>query len=94
MSLSVQDGDVVLNVDQITGPRSIVSERWVGRRTPYYCTSNGKVLVAFLSEAERERRLSSPLTPETPHTIGGAGHPPRGDRCGELDRTGVSDAAG
>ncbi|MGH2580525.1 MAG: IclR family transcriptional regulator domain-containing protein [Actinomycetota bacterium] len=41
----------------------------MGRPTPYHCTSNGKVLVAFLPEAERERKLSSPLTPETPNTI-------------------------
>ena len=65
MRLAVLDGDVVLNVHQITGRRSIVSERWVGRRTPYHCKSNWKVLVAFLPEAERERRLSSPRTRET-----------------------------
>lgn len=69
MSLAVPDGDLVLNVDQITGPRSIVSASWVGRPTPYQRTSNGRVLVAFLREAERERRLSSPLTLETPNTI-------------------------
>ncbi len=69
VNLAVLDGDLVLNVDQITGPRSIVSVSWVGRRTPYHCTSNGKVLVAFLPEAERERRLSSPLERETPNTI-------------------------
>jgi len=69
VNLAVMDGDLVLNVDQITGPRSIVSVSWVGRRTPFHCTANGKVLVAFLPEAERERRLSSPLTPETPNTI-------------------------
>lgn len=69
VNLAVLDGDQVLNVDQITGPRSIVSVSWVGRRTPYHCTSNGKVLVAFLPVAERERRLSSPLASETPNTI-------------------------
>jgi len=69
VNLAVLDGDLVLNIDQITGPRSIVSMSWVGRRTPYHCTSNGKVLVAFLPEAERERLLSSPLERETPHTV-------------------------
>jgi IclR family acetate operon transcriptional repressor len=69
VSLAVLDGDVVLNADQIIEPRSIVSASWVGRPTPYHRTSNGRVLVAFLPEAERERRLSSRLTPETPNTI-------------------------
>ena len=69
VNLAVLDGDLVLNIDQITGPRSIVSMSWVGRRTPYHCTSNGKVLVAFLPEAERERLLSSPLERETPYTV-------------------------
>jgi len=69
VNLAVLDGDLVLNVDQITGPRSIVSMSWVGRRTPYHCTSNGKVLVAFLPEAERERLLSSPLERETANTV-------------------------
>lgn len=35
-----------------------MSVSWVGRPTPYHCTSNEKVLVAFLPpEAERERKL-------------------------------------
>lgn len=69
VNLAVLDGERVLNIDQITGTRSIVSVSWVGKRTPYHCTSNGKVLVAFLPQAEQERLLSLPLERTTPHTI-------------------------
>ena len=62
-------GDSVVYVDQITGTRAIVSVSWVGRRTPLHCTSNGKVLLAFSTEAERERLLRAPLTKLTPRTI-------------------------
>ena len=59
----------VVYIDQVTGTRSIVSVSWVGRRTPLHCTSNGKVLLAFSTEAERDRLLRSPLTALTPRTI-------------------------
>ncbi len=69
VNLAVLDGDRVLHIDQITSMRSIVSVSWVGRRTPYHCTSNGKVLLAFLDDAERDRLLSLPLEPRTRNTI-------------------------
>lgn len=69
VNLAVLDGDGVLHMDQIAGARSVVSVSWVGRRTPYHCTSNGKVLLAFLDERERERLLAAPLERRTPNTI-------------------------
>lgn len=69
VNLAVLDGDRVMHIDQIAGTRSVVTVSWVGRRTPYHCTSNGKVLLAFLGEAERERLLAAPLEPLTPNTI-------------------------
>ncbi len=69
VNLAVLDGDRVMHIDQITGTRSVVSVSWVGRRTPYHCTSNGKVLLAFLGEGERERLLQAPLERQTPNTI-------------------------
>jgi DNA-binding IclR family transcriptional regulator len=58
-----------MHIDQIAGRRSVVSVSWVGRRTPYHCTSNGKVLLAFSSEEERERMLSLPLEARTANSI-------------------------
>lgn len=69
VNLGVLDGDLVLNVDQIAGTRSVVSVSWVGRRTPVHCTSNGKVLLAFADPAERDRLLSHPLERRTANTI-------------------------
>ena len=69
VNLAVLDGDLVMHVDQIAGRRSVVSVSWVGRRTPYHCTSNGKVLLAFADEEERERLLTLPLDARTPNSI-------------------------
>jgi DNA-binding IclR family transcriptional regulator len=69
VNLGVLTGDSVVYVDQITGTRAIVSVSWVGRRTPLHCTSNGKVILAFSTEVERERLLRAPLTKLTPKTI-------------------------
>ena len=73
VNLGVLSGDSVVYVDQIAGTRSIVSVSWVGRRTPVHCTSNGKVLLAFGSERDRERLLDPPLERMTDRTITDAG---------------------
>lgn len=69
VNLGVLSGGAVVYVDQVSGTRSIVSVSWVGRRTPLHCTSNGKVLLAAMSDAERERVLSAPLERATRRTI-------------------------
>jgi IclR family transcriptional regulator, acetate operon repressor len=69
VNLAVLDGDAVLNVDQITSPRTVASRSWVGRRTPWHCTSNGKVLVAWLPEPDREILLAAPLEQRTERSI-------------------------
>lgn len=69
VNLGVLDGEGVVHIDQVAGTRSIVSVSWVGRRTPYHCTSNGKVLLAHLDETERERLLAVPLERLTANTI-------------------------
>jgi DNA-binding IclR family transcriptional regulator len=70
VNLGVLSGDAVVYIDQVTGTRSIVAVSWVGRRTPLHCTSNGKVLLAFASEHERDRLLAQPLDRPTPRSIG------------------------
>jgi IclR family acetate operon transcriptional repressor len=69
VNLAVLDGDQVLNIDQIAGTRSVVSVSWVGHRTPYHCTSNGKVLMAHLDDPQLDRLLALPLEARTPRTI-------------------------
>ena len=55
-------------VDQVNGARSIVSVTWVGRRTPFHCTASGKVLLAWMDDADRDELLSHPLERATEKT--------------------------
>jgi DNA-binding IclR family transcriptional regulator len=68
-NLGVRSGDDVVYVDQIAGSRSIVTVSWVGRRTPLHCTSNGKVLLAWADEQDRERLLAGPFEAFTSRTV-------------------------
>lgn len=69
VNLGVLSGESVVYVDQVTGTRAIVTVSWVGQRTPLHCTSNGKVLLAYATDGERDRLLGAPLTRLTPRTI-------------------------
>jgi DNA-binding IclR family transcriptional regulator len=69
VNLAVLDGDDVVNIDQITPGHLVVNVNWVGKRTPLHCTSNGKVLMAFLTDVERKRILSRRLPRMTERTI-------------------------
>ena len=69
VNLGVLSSDAVVYIDQVTGTRSIVAVSWVGRRTPLHCTSNGKVLLANVGDAERARLLARPLDRETRSTV-------------------------
>jgi DNA-binding IclR family transcriptional regulator len=69
VNLGVLSADQLVYVDQVAGTRAIVTVNWVGRRTPLHCTSNGKVLLAFMDDAERDRFLTRPLERLTEHTI-------------------------
>ncbi|MEX0753680.1 MAG: IclR family transcriptional regulator [Actinomycetota bacterium] len=69
VNLGVFSSEGVVYIDQVTGARSIVSVSWVGRRTPLHCTSNGKVLLAYMDRAERDKLLERPLERATPDTV-------------------------
>lgn len=69
VNLGVLSGDSVTYIDQVTGTRAIVAVSWVGRRTPLHCTSNGKVLLAFMKDPERDRHLARPLEKLTDNTV-------------------------
>ena len=49
--------------------RGRVTVNWIGKQTPLHCTSNGKVLLAHLSQSRRESILAAPLKRFTPRTI-------------------------
>jgi IclR family acetate operon transcriptional repressor len=69
VNLAILQGDRVINIDQITPVNQLVNVNWVGKQTPLHCTSNGKVLLAFMPGEERWRLLQRPLQRLTPRTI-------------------------
>ena len=63
-------GGGLLNMEQVCGPHLIQHVGWQGRRTPFYCTSAGKVLAASLASDELEYLLhTQELTGFTQRTI-------------------------
>lgn len=69
VDLAIPQGDQVAHVDQVTPAGQLDSANRVGRRAPLHCTSNGKVLLAFLPAVERARILAGPLDRFTPRTL-------------------------
>ena len=69
VTIGVLSGDDVVSIDQITGARSIVSASWVGKRNPLHTTSTGKILLTFMEDLERERRLAQPLERATKRSL-------------------------
>lgn len=69
VNLTVLAGDGVLNVGRVPSPRMVRNIGWVGRRMPLHCVSAGKVFLALMPEAERERLLSRELVRFTERTI-------------------------
>jgi IclR family transcriptional regulator, acetate operon repressor len=69
VNLAILQGDQVINIEQIASPNLVVNVNWVGKQTPLHATSNGKVLLAHLPEADRLRLLGPALPRLTPRTI-------------------------
>jgi Transcriptional regulator len=68
--VGVLDGDEVVYVDRLESAHSLRLFTETGRRVPAHCTSSGKVLLANLSDQDREAFLvRSPLPRLTPYTV-------------------------
>ena len=68
--MTVLDGDDIVYVARAATQRIISVGLSVGSRLPAYCTSMGRVLLAFSSEADMEAYFQRvPLARQTPHTI-------------------------
>ncbi|RZU00724.1 IclR family transcriptional regulator [Rivibacter subsaxonicus] len=69
-SAGVLDHDDVIAVAAASAGRVVSATLQPGTRVPAYCTSNGRVLVAALPDAQRDAWLArQPLTALTSHTI-------------------------
>lgn len=71
VNLAVWHQGMALNIEQVApADRQVRDIGWVGRRTPLHATSTGKVLLAYLPAAERERVLATLSLPAlTPYTL-------------------------
>ena len=68
--LAILDGSDIVYVSRRADRRLTSINVYVGARLPAFCTSMGKVLLAYLPREEARRRLASaPLTQHTPNTI-------------------------
>ncbi len=50
VNLATLSGHSALYLDQVAGPSALQPHNWVGQHIPLHATSNGKVLMAWLSE--------------------------------------------
>ena len=63
VNLVILSGRDALYLDQAAGPAALSPHNWAGQRIPLHATSDGKVLLAYLSEAELAGCLTPPLAP-------------------------------
>jgi DNA-binding IclR family transcriptional regulator len=70
-TLEVLVDDQVLILDEVMGSHVIGALPSLGTRWPVHTTSTGKVLLAYLTETERDRHLPARLEAATPRTITG-----------------------
>ncbi|OAH59648.1 MULTISPECIES: IclR family transcriptional regulator [Bacillaceae] len=51
--------DEVIYIEKVEGPRALTIYSHIGKRAPFHCTGVGKAILAYLSEKEVDRILSS-----------------------------------
>lgn len=69
--LVVRDGAQGVYIDKVEGTKAAIRYSRIGRRVPLHSSAVGKILAAFMPEAELERMLEGyEYSKHTPHTIG------------------------
>jgi DNA-binding IclR family transcriptional regulator len=69
VNIAVLSDGAALYLDQVAGSSALQPHNWVGQRIPLHATSNGKILLAGLSEAEVAAQVGRTLRGYTPSTI-------------------------
>src|SRR5215469_8800775 len=69
-SVATLDGEDIVYVARTTVSRVMAVDLHIGSRLPAYCTSMGRILLAYLPTEQLEQYLSRvALTPHTPRTV-------------------------
>jgi DNA-binding IclR family transcriptional regulator len=59
VNITVRSETSALYLDQVAGSSAVQSHNWVGQHIPLHATSNGKVLLSELTDAELKRAVPS-----------------------------------
>jgi IclR family pca regulon transcriptional regulator len=82
VNMAILDGTEIVYVERVRGPSEIDLNLHVGSRLPAYCTSMGKVLLAYLAPEVRAQAVGAmELVRRGPNTV-----TEREALCAELDR--------
>lgn len=70
INLAVVQEHYAVNVQQARGTAAVASQNWVGQLTPLHATSSGKVLLAYMTDEQRDAVLAqSGLKAFTDNTV-------------------------
>src|SRR4028118_1761663 len=69
VNLAVLSDGAALYVDEVAGSSALQPHNWVGQRIPLHATSNGKVLLSAMSDAEAARIVGRSPRTYTEHTV-------------------------
>ena len=69
VNIVINDGSTVVSIDQVIGSSAVTTVNWVGQRTALHANSAGKVFLAYMTQDERDERLTEPLQRYTERTV-------------------------
>lgn len=67
--LMLRDGNRVVLIERLDSPQTLRTVRQLGASAPLHATSNGKAVLAHLTDAERAAYIARPLEAFTAHTL-------------------------
>lgn len=62
VNVVILSGRETLYLDQVSGTSALQIHNWVGKRNPMHATANGRVLLAHVTDAERDTILAGATT--------------------------------
>ncbi|MCT2590814.1 IclR family transcriptional regulator [Streptomyces sp. N2-109] len=69
VNIAVSEDGMAVNIAQARGLAAVITQNWLGRRTPLHATASGKVLLAFTPARERSDLFAAGLEEYTSSTV-------------------------